>query len=156
MAAFEVAQAISSCPGVIEVNVYGVEIPGYDGRAGMAALVVDEPFDLATLRRHINARLPDYARPLFLRISESLEITETFKHKKHKLATQGFDPHTISDTIYCVEPQRDTYIRMDESIYQRIRCRLVSVVISYGTAKCEQIHPSLPVEYLVLDREMHS
>ena len=120
VATSEVAQAISSCPGVIEVSVYGVEVAGYDGRAGMAALAVDERFDLATLRRHIDERLPDYARPLFMRICENLEITETFKHKKHKLAAQGFDPRTISDAIYCVEPRRDTYFRMDESLYQRI------------------------------------
>ncbi len=72
VATTEVAQAIASCPGVIEASVYGVEVKGYDGRAGMAALAVDETFDFRALRRHIDERLPDYARPVFLRIIESV------------------------------------------------------------------------------------
>jgi fatty-acyl-CoA synthase len=120
VAASEVAQAISSCPGVLEVNVYGVEIAGHDGRVGMAALAVDNRFDLITLRHHIHERLPHYARPLFLRICERLEITDTFKHKKHTLATQGFDPRKIGEAIYFSEPDRDTYVQMDETLYQRI------------------------------------
>ena len=32
-------------PGIQEANVYGVTVPGADGRAGMAALVVDGDFD---------------------------------------------------------------------------------------------------------------
>jgi len=120
VATSEVAQAIYSCPGVTEVNVYGVEVAGRDGRVGMAALAVDERFDLATCRRHIDERLPNYARPLFLRICESLEITETFKHKKQTLAAQGFDPRKIGEAIYFAEPRGDTYLPMDEALYQRI------------------------------------
>lgn len=120
VATSEVVQAISSCPGVIEVSVYGVEVAGYDGRAGMAAFAVDERFDLSALRRHIDGRLPDYARPLFLRICERLEVTGTFKHKTQALAAQGFDPRTAGEVIYCAWPSRDTYTRMDETLYQRI------------------------------------
>src|SRR5204863_6712202 len=36
----EVSEAVTAFPGVAEANVYGVSIPGRDGRAGMAALVV--------------------------------------------------------------------------------------------------------------------
>jgi fatty-acyl-CoA synthase len=120
VATTEVAQAISSCPGVIEASVYGVEVKGYDGRAGMAALAVNEKFDLAAFRRHVDARLPDYARPVFLRIVQSLEVTETFKPKKHALAAQGFDPRTIGEAVYCAGPRGDTYVRLDEALYQQI------------------------------------
>jgi fatty-acyl-CoA synthase len=120
VATTEVAQVISSCAGVTEAVVYGVEVKGYDGRAGMAALAVDETFDLAALRRHIDARLPDYARPLFLRIMQSLEVTETFKPKKHALAAQGFAPRTAGEPIYFSLPRGDTFVRMDESLYLRI------------------------------------
>ncbi len=120
VAAAEAAQAIASCPGVAEANVYGVEVKGYDGRAGMAALVVDAAFDLATLRRHIETRLPDYARPVFLRITGRLEVTETFKLKKQALAAQGFDPRIIEEPIYWAGPRADTYVRLDESLYRQI------------------------------------
>lgn len=120
VAAAEAAQAIASCPGVAEANVYGVEVKGYDGRAGMAALVVDAAFDLATLRRHIEARLPDYARPVFLRITGRLEVTETFKLKKQALAAQGFDPRIIGEAIYYAAPHGDSYVRVNESLYRQI------------------------------------
>src|SRR6202043_140807 len=58
----EVAEVIATFPGVREANVYGVSVPGYEGRAGMAALVADgaDHFDLAGLRAHIAAHLPVY------------------------------------------------------------------------------------------------
>ncbi len=62
----EVAQVLSAFPGVKEANVYGVRVPGADGRAGMAALVVEETIDLNGLHKHLERELPAYARPLFL------------------------------------------------------------------------------------------
>src|SRR6266480_4658503 len=67
VATSEVAEAICAFRGVTDANVYGVQIPGTEGRAGMAALVADE-LDLAAFRNHLIARLPGYARPLFLRL----------------------------------------------------------------------------------------
>ena len=43
----QVAEAITGCPGVSEAVVYGVAVPGADGRAGMAAIVVAAGFDFA-------------------------------------------------------------------------------------------------------------
>jgi len=56
----EVAETISAFPGVLEATVYGVAVPGHDGRAGMAAVVVDNvaDFDLAGLRAALAERLP--------------------------------------------------------------------------------------------------
>ena len=89
----EVAEAIATFPGVREANVYGVAVPGYEGRAGMAALVVDgaPDFDLPGLRAHIATHLPTYARPVFLRFRRDLEMTSTFKQKKTELVAEGFD-----------------------------------------------------------------
>ena len=42
----EVSAALTECRGVVEAVVYGVAVPGTEGRAGMAKLVVDEAFDL--------------------------------------------------------------------------------------------------------------
>jgi fatty-acyl-CoA synthase len=120
VATSEVAEAIASCSGVLEASVYGVAIAGHDGRAGMAAIAVDETFDLATLMRQVGRRLPEYARPLFLRICGSLEITDTFKHKKQTLAAQGFNPRNSCDAIYFLEPRKDAFQRMDETLFRRI------------------------------------
>ena len=48
--------------GVAEAIVYGVAVPGADGRAGMASLTIDERFDLVSLLNRLEA-LPRYARP---------------------------------------------------------------------------------------------
>ena len=58
VATSEVAEAITAFPAISEANVYGVSIPGTEGRAGMAALVLDGELDLAAFRRHLAERLP--------------------------------------------------------------------------------------------------
>ncbi len=98
----EVSEAITSFPGIAEATVYGVTVPGADGRAGMVAVVRDPvvPFDLAAFPAHLAAHLPDYARPLFLRFQEQLEITGTFKQRKVELVKDGFDPARVKDPLY--------------------------------------------------------
>ena len=85
-----------------EAIVYGVAVPGHDGRAGMAALVVDNvaEFDLDGLRALLAERLPAYARPLFLRFRPQLEVTGTFKPRKIELVAEGFDPARVGDPVY--------------------------------------------------------
>jgi fatty-acyl-CoA synthase len=106
---------------VREANVYGVCIEGCDGRAGMAALVADPGTDLEALRRHIEARLPAYARPLFLRLVPEIEHTGTFKQRKVDLVKEGFDPRAISDEIYFASPETGRIERLDEALYARIQ-----------------------------------
>ena len=88
----EVSEALSHYPGVAEVNVYGVEVPGQDGRAGMAAITPGEGFDIAGLRGYLSRELPFYARPVFIRIQPAIETTGTFKYRKVDLVKEGFDP----------------------------------------------------------------
>jgi fatty-acyl-CoA synthase len=57
----EVATVVAACPGVTQAAVYGVEIPGAEGRAGMAAITVDDRFDFTVLGEHLRASLPEYA-----------------------------------------------------------------------------------------------
>jgi fatty-acyl-CoA synthase len=121
VATSEVAQVLTECPGVKEANVYGVKIPGADGRAGMAALVVNESFDLKALRAQIEARLPNYARPIFLRILGAMEVTVTFKHKKSSLIRESFDPSLTENAIYFNDAERGALVPMDQALYERIR-----------------------------------
>lgn len=120
VATAEVAQAIAAYPGVVDVTVYGVEVPGRDGRAGMAAIVANESFDIAGLYAHLSAQLPAYARPLFLRLSHELQVTETFKHRKRALAAEGFDPRKIGEPVFFASSERSIYAALDLAFYEKI------------------------------------
>ena len=86
----------------------------------MAALVSDDPLDLAALREHLIARLPDYARPLFLRVRSEIEVTSTFKHKKSDLVRDGYDPAATTDPIYFHDSRRQAFVPLDRALYDRI------------------------------------
>jgi fatty-acyl-CoA synthase len=116
----EVAAALCRFAGVRDANVYGVAMPGHDGRAGMAAIVTEDSVDLAELRAHLRAQLPAYARPLFLRARREIELTMTFKQKKVDLAAQGFDPATTSDAIFFDDPRQGAYVRIDPTLYRQL------------------------------------
>jgi fatty-acyl-CoA synthase len=105
----------------VEAAVYGVALPGHDGRAGMVALVIDPSFDLTKFAEYLERQLPQYARPLFLRICDTIESTATFKPKKHDLMRQGYDPNAISDLIYFKDSKERTFVRLEETMYDRIQ-----------------------------------
>jgi fatty-acyl-CoA synthase len=119
----EVAEAIATFPGVQEVNVYGVSIPGHEGRAGMAALVVGDvtSFDLPGLRAHIAMHLPAYARPVFLRFRRDLDMTGTFKLKKVDLVAEGFDVARGGDPIYFDDRPAGAYAAVTADFAQALR-----------------------------------
>jgi len=121
VATSEVSETITSFPGVLQANVYGVAVAGREGRAGMAALVVEPGFDFAAFREHICAHLPDYARPLFLRLLPELDVTATFKQKKVDLVREGFDPARIDDPLYFSDAERRTFVPLDAALYARIQ-----------------------------------
>lgn len=85
----EVAVILQSCPGVVDAVVYGVPVAGNDGRVGMAALVANDDFLLNGFATHCLARLPVYARPMFIRLCTSLDLTSTFKLTKADLIREG-------------------------------------------------------------------
>ncbi|PHS42030.1 MAG: long-chain-acyl-CoA synthetase [Robiginitomaculum sp.] len=116
----EVAAALTEFAGVHQANVYGVPIAGYDGKAGMAALVADTDLDLTGLYQHIKDALQPSARPVFLRISNETDTTGTFKYKKTDLVKQGFDPAKISDPVYMAHPDKGKYVRVTASIFKQI------------------------------------
>jgi fatty-acyl-CoA synthase len=127
VATSEVAAAICTFEGVKDANVYGVAIPGTDGRAGMAAIVADDGLDFRALRTHLRNRLPDYALPVFLRLRDGLDLTTTFKHVKSDLARQGFDPAAIGDAIYFNDRERESFVRLDTSLYESIQKSAVRI-----------------------------
>jgi fatty-acyl-CoA synthase len=86
----------------------------------MAALVVSEKFDFKRLADHLAHRLPTYAHPLFLRISASLDSTETFKQKKQVLMRERFDPAAVSEPLHYREPKSGDYLPLDAQVHARI------------------------------------
>ena len=115
----EVAAVLSAVPGVEEVNVYGVAVPGAEGRAGMAALVAPN-LDLAAFRKHVAANLPPYARPVFLRIMPEMEVTGTFKYRKADMVVAGFDPGQVKEPLFFDDAAAGAYVPLDAALYQRI------------------------------------
>ena len=120
VATSEVNDAVLDCPGVVDASTYGVRIPGTDGRAGMAAVVVDDHFDIDEFRDQMSRRLPVYAHPVFLRICAALETTDTFKQRKQQLAREGFDPEVVTDPLFFKDTKSGAYRSIDAAAYRRI------------------------------------
>ena len=119
----EVAEALGNLPGVRMSNVYGVEVPGADGRAGMVALVFDPDvrFDGAALYSHVMAALPTYAAPVFVRLQDEPEVTVTFKLRKVDLQRAGYDPEQVTDPIFVRDDEMRAYVRLTPERYAAIR-----------------------------------
>lgn len=119
----EVSEVLGLLDFIQEANIYGVTIPGYEGRVGMAAIVLKQDHKLngAKLYDHLVKTLPTYAWPWFLRIQSSLDVTETFKQQKMKLVHEGFNPDVARDPLYFLDVSRKDYILLTLSLYQDIK-----------------------------------
>ena len=120
VATSEVSEAISTFAGVKEANVYGVLVPGEDGRAGMASIVPSEEFSINGLYEHLSQHLPKYSIPVFIRISKEIEVTGTFKYKKTDLVKDGFDPSVVKDQMYYASTSENDYIGLDANVFKKI------------------------------------
>ena len=120
VATSEVAQALCAFAGILHASVYGVAIPGTEGRAGMAAIVCEGTLDLVALHRHVAERLPAYACPLFLRLCKGAELTGTFKYAKTDLVRQGFNPSQCADPLYFNHPELRAYVALNAPLYESI------------------------------------
>jgi len=120
VATSEVSEAISTFAGVKEANVYGVLVPGEDGRAGMASIVPGEEFSINGLYEHLSQHLPKYSIPVFIRISKEIEVTGTFKYKKTDLVKDGFDPSVVKDQMYYASTSENDYIGLDVDVFKKI------------------------------------
>ena len=102
----EVGEIINGFDQIKFCNVFGVEIPGADGRAGMASLTLNEDVKVLDLERFsafIREALPSYAVPVFLRIDEDIDVTGTFKMLKGDLRKQGYDIEQIGGPVYVMK-----------------------------------------------------
>jgi citronellyl-CoA synthetase len=120
----EVGELINAFPQVEFCNVYGVEVPGADGRAGMAAIKMNdgvEALDVEGFSDFVARELPAYARPVFLRIQRDLDVTGTFKMVKGDLRKEGYDTAVVSDAILVMKPRSTLYEPLDDAYLAEIR-----------------------------------
>lgn len=108
VATTEVESAVGSRPEVDQAVVYGVAVPGADGKAGMAAVRLNDSaeFDGEGLARHLSEALPSYAIPQFIRLSKELEHTTTFKSRKTELREQAFDTSSFDEPLYVLSKKK--------------------------------------------------
>ncbi|MBV8929810.1 MAG: long-chain-acyl-CoA synthetase [Mycobacteriaceae bacterium] len=111
VATTQVEAAIAKDPQTEESVVYGVEVEGAGGKAGMAAVVIKDgdEFDGKSLAKTAYENLPGYAVPLFVRVVGELEKTSTFKSKKGDLRKQGYSSD-IDDPIYVLKGRDEGYV----------------------------------------------
>ncbi|KAI1499033.1 AMP-binding enzyme [Biscogniauxia marginata] len=131
VATTEVSEMIGSHAAVQEANVYGVQLPNHDGRAGCVAIVLNQKPDAALLQslaEHASKRLPKYAVPIFLRVGNGLAAatTGTNKQQKHELRVQGVDPSKVQDDeLYWLK--NGTYIEFRKADWDRLNAGQVKL-----------------------------
>lgn len=117
----EVEEIITTMDQVKECTVYGVEIPGTVGRAGMASIITKDDvgdFDFQDFIAYMRKHLPAYAVPVFLRFQEEFEVTPTMKRIKSRLKQGGYNPQEVNDPLYVMLPGEDAYQHLTEEIYK--------------------------------------
>jgi fatty-acyl-CoA synthase len=114
----EVADVLGKAPGVQQIAVVGVHVPGMEGQAGLAAVVPDDPLDLGAFHA-TTLQLPAYARPRFLRIVSELSTTSTHKIQKQSLRNEGVDPAVVADPLYVLT--EEGYVPLSPERWRAIR-----------------------------------
>ena len=119
----EVQELVNTYPGIQMSNVFGMTVPGADGRAGMAVLVMNPgaKLDAAAFFRHTQEHLPAYARPAFVRIAGEAILTGTFKLKKAELLKEGFDPGSVKDPLFYRDEGKGSYLPLTGPVYKDIQ-----------------------------------
>lgn len=122
VAASEVESVLAGLAAIDHAVVYGVEVPGADGRAGMAAITLKSgsPFDGKFLAEQLFSRLPSYAMPQFLRLRDEQETTGTFKYRKVELKKDGFNPTLLNEPTYYLKDKESGYCSLTPDIYTQL------------------------------------
>ena len=118
----EVGEILNGYKDVNMANVYGVKVPGCEGRAGMAAFSLEdfEGFNWLEFSEYVENNLPKYARPIFIRIIQEMDTTGTFKLKKNELRDDAFNVNKVEDKVFCLKPSSNIYERLDGNWLDKI------------------------------------
>uniref|UniRef100_A0A8C4UL98 long-chain-fatty-acid--CoA ligase n=1 Tax=Falco tinnunculus TaxID=100819 RepID=A0A8C4UL98_FALTI len=115
----EVADVLGLLDCVQEVIVYGISVPGYEGKTGTVCIRLKEnwEFNGESTYRHVKAHLPSYARPHFIRI----KVNECFQYRKLQLVEESFNPAVIKDRLYFLDDRENLYVQMTQDIYNSVK-----------------------------------
>ena len=118
----EVGEILNACEQVEISNVYGVEVPGVEGRAGMAAITLKDgiQFDAQAFSLYAHRELPSFACPVFVRIEKEQDTTGTFKLVKGQLKKEAFHLDQIDQPVYIKKPNSKEYELLDQAFYAQI------------------------------------
>ena len=118
----EVGEILNACEQVEISNVYGVEVPGVEGRAGMAAITLKDgiKFDAQAFSFYAHRELPSFACPVFVRIEKEQDTTGTFKLVKGQLKKEAFHLDQIDQPVYIKKPNSNDYELLDQAFYAQI------------------------------------
>ncbi|CFX05646.1 AMP-dependent synthetase/ligase [Syntrophomonas zehnderi OL-4] len=108
--------------GIEDVIVYAVKVPDVEGRCGMASLklIEGEQLNWAEFIKHINRRMPEHARPVFIRIADQLAGGQDSEEYKEILRYEGFNPGRVKDPLYFLHPELEQYLPLDMETYKQI------------------------------------
>ena len=116
----EVSERLTDHKEIKEAMVYGIALKGYDGKMGMAAMVVrslpeqlDDVFGSRLLEMVEASGLAEYQQPKFIRLVSKLEKTATSKYQRTAFAKEGIDMSLIKDAVYYYDHVDQTYLRLD-------------------------------------------
>ncbi len=124
MSTAEVEAIIQKVTKLSDCVVIGVTVGQCEGKAGMAIISTqnnNQELDLKQIAEDLKQQLPSYAIPIFIRITEKIELTGSFKLTKFKFMKTGFNPNLINDSIYFFDKNSDSYIRLDSKLYEEIQ-----------------------------------
>jgi fatty-acyl-CoA synthase len=91
----------------------------------MATIVPGQGFSLDEFHKYLSENLPEYARPVFLRLCDRIETTATFKSVTHELKRDGYDPSAVSDSLFFNDRQRQAFARLDAALYESIQSGVI-------------------------------
>ena len=119
----EVAEALTQHEKVKEAIVYGIQLEGYDGRVGMASLVLKEKaIEGKQIKTMIaSTLLADYQKPKFVRIVKAIGKTATKKYQKQAWAAEGIDIEQVTDPVFYYDYEKNTYLPLTLEVYQAIK-----------------------------------
>ncbi|XP_003404511.1 long-chain fatty acid transport protein 6 [Loxodonta africana] len=122
VATTEVADIVAMLDFIQEASVYGVVVPDFEGKTGMASIILkpNKSLDLKKFYDQVVTFLPGYACPRFLRIQGKMETTGTFKLQKFRLVEEGFNPLKISDPLYFMDNLKKSYVPLTKELYHQI------------------------------------
>jgi solute carrier family 27 (fatty acid transporter), member 1/4 len=87
----------------------------------MAAILdPDGTLDVKNLAQGLAKVLPTYARPLFIRVVNTIDLTGTYKLRKVDYQKESFDLNRIKEDLYFFHPEFQNYVPFTAQLYEEL------------------------------------